>query len=450
MKKIYDVLVVGAGPSGMASAVAAAREGASVLLIEKNGCPGGMNTMGMVCPLMTFHAGEHQVVKGFAQEVIDRLAARDATLGHIPDPIGMVSTITPVDTEMLKLVYFDLLREEKGISVLLYTMLESTKYENGQIKSVTVVNKSGKETYTAKNYIDATGDGDLAAMCQADFIMGRIKDGMPQPMTLMFSVGGVDIPQIVKYVRKNPEQFILNRACDLEQYLAVSGFFSLVKQAKNNGDFSLPRDRVLLFQGMRPNEVVVNMTRISCLSSVNAKDLTAAEFESHKQAEETLLFLRKYVPGFANCYLSAFAAQTGIRESRRIKGLKTLTLKHVLNNVEHKDSVAMCAFPVDIHDPAGNELNWMRKEKICCYDIPYGVMVPLEFHNLLVTGRCISASHEALASVRISVTAMALGEAAGITAALTSKNNCKVDQVDIDELQKTLVKRGAVPGKRWL
>ena len=193
MKKVYDIIVVGAGSSGINAAVCAARRGMSVLLIDKNGYPGGTNTSAMVAPLMTFHAGDKQVVKGIAQEIVDRLAARGGTLGHIPDPIGMVSTITPIDSELLKLVYFEMLSTEPNITVLLHTFLESVELEDGQIQAVRVLNKSGKATYKGKVFIDATGDADLAALCDVEFMLGRKHDGMAQPMSLMFSLNKVDL-----------------------------------------------------------------------------------------------------------------------------------------------------------------------------------------------------------------------------------------------------------------
>ena len=164
MKKIYDVVVLGAGSSGINAAISAARSGMSVLLVDKNGYPGGTNTSAMVAPLMTFHAGEQQVVRGIAQEIVDRLAARGGTLGHIPDPIGMVSTITPIDSELLKLVYFEMLAENPNITTLLHTFLESVEVEDNCIQAITVLNKSGKTTYKGKVFIDATGDADLAAL----------------------------------------------------------------------------------------------------------------------------------------------------------------------------------------------------------------------------------------------------------------------------------------------
>ena len=450
MKKIYDLIVLGAGPSGINAALSAARGGLNVLLIEKNGYPGGTNTSAMVSPLMTFHAGDRQIVRGIAQEIVDRLAECGGTLGHIPDPIGMVSTITPIDSEALKLVYFSLLSGEARLTTLLHTMLESVEMEDGQLTAVQVLNKSGRSAFRGRMFIDATGDGDLAAACGVEFLLGRGSDGMAQPMSLMFSMDHVDLAHTTDYVLKNPEQFILDPRCDLRRYLAVSGFFSLVAQAKERGDFPLPRDRVLFFQGVHPGEVLVNMTRVTRLSGIDAKDLTRAEFEAHLQVVQAAGFLRRYIPGFQNALLRRIAPVTGVRESRRIVGMRTLTSDMVVNNLSQPDSVAVCAFPIDIHDPVGAELNWIRKEKVCCYDIPYGVMVPQKLPNLLVTGRCISASHEAIASARITATAMALGQAAGVAACLAVQEKIPCQAVDVALLQRRLAAQGAIPGVRWL
>ena len=450
MKKEYDVIIAGAGAAGITAALTAARRGLRVLLIDKNGYPGGMNTAAMICPLMTFHAGKCQIIKGIAQEIIDRLAQKGATLGHIPDPIGMASTITPIDTEALKIVYFELLSEEKNITLLLSTWIEDVTCTERCLKNIMTVNKSGKNTYAAKVFIDATGDGDIASMCHTEFELGRDKDGMAQPMTQIFALGGVDFLPVIDYMEKNPEQFILNIDCDLKKYVAVSGFFDLVTRARCAGDFSLPRDRVLFFQGVYPGEVLVNMSRVTERSGINAEDITFAQIEAHRQIQMLVFFFKKYIPGFKNCHIQKIAPAIGVRESRRIVGMETLTTEAVIHSSENKNSVAMCAFPIDIHDPVGNELNWIRKEKSCCYDIPYGVMVPERPDNLLVTGRCISATHEALASARITATVMALGQAAGNAAVSAIQKDCAFSAVDPAEIQKNLVLQGAVPGKHWL
>lgn len=449
MKHVFDVIVAGAGSSGMNAAICAARRGLQVLLIDQNGYPGGTNTSAMVGPFMTFHDGDKQVVKGIAQEIVDRLAAKGGTLGHVPDPIGVVSTITPVDAELLKQVYFEMLAEEKNITTLLHTFLVDAEVRNNSVRSVRVVNKSGIQTYEGKVFIDASGDADLAAACGVEYVLGRKHDGMAQPMTLMFTVENVDLQETVSYVHQNPEQFILNKDYDLDRYLAVSGFFSLVEQARKNGDFPLPRDRVLFFQGVHPGEVIVNMTRVTKLSGVNGVDRAEAEVQAHRQVDIVMAFLKKYIPGFADARIKAIASATGVRESRRIIGMDTLDTDMIFNSQQNDNSVAVCAYPIDIHDPVGAELNWIRKGK-GCYDVPYGVMVPRKITNLLVTGRCISASHEAMASVRITPTAMALGQAAGMAASIAVADKIPVQDVDVRKLQELLWQDGAVPGKRWL
>ena len=287
----YDVIIAGAGPSGCMAALAAARMGAKVLLIEKNAYPGGANTAAMVCPLMTFHSGSKQIVKGIAQEVIDRLAEKEATLGHIPDPLGVTSTITPIEPAALRLVYFEMFAQQPNITLLLHSFLCGVEVEAGNITRVTVAGKNTTTSYQAKTFIDATGDGDLAALCHVGFDKGRPSDGYTQPMSMIFKVGGIDFGKVISYMRQNPEQFILHKDYkQLDRYLAVSGFFDIVRLAKACGDFNIPRDRILFFQGLHPGEAFINTSRIIKLSGLSSHDQTIAETEAARQVEELLTF----------------------------------------------------------------------------------------------------------------------------------------------------------------
>jgi len=450
MKNCFDVVVCGGGSSGVSAALSAARNGMKVALIEKNSFFGGTNTAAMVSPLMTFHAGNKQVIKGIAQDIVDRLAQRNATFGHVTDTIGMVSTITPIDTEALKMVYFEMLAAEPNITALLNSSITGVTAEHGIIKEIKITGRHGKITIEGKRFIDATGDGDIISFAKDNFVMGRTKDGISQPMSLMFKVGGVNLQDVREYIKANPEQFIWRNDCDVDGYLAVSGFFSLVKQAQQNGDLNIPRDRVLFFQGLTPGEVVVNMTRVIKLSGIDAYDLTKAEFEAHAQVDEIMDFFKKYIPGFKDSCLQSVAGSIGVRESRRLSGKFTISANDVINNRPFSDSVAVCAFPIDIHSPVGSELDWEKKEKFGCFDIPYGSMVSKKIKNLLATGRCISATHEALAAARISATAMALGEAAGLAMAMSINGDISPGDIDVAALQKKLIKQGAIPGKKWI
>lgn len=444
----YDVIIAGAGPSGMTAALSAARNGSKVLLIDKNGFLGGMNTAGMVGPLMTFHSGERQIVKGIAEEIVQELIKKGGSFGHIPDPIGVVPTITPIEPEVLKQVYFEMVANEPNITLLLHTFISGVEKTGERINSIVCVNKSGTTTYEGKFFIDATGDGDVAAFSKAKYEEGRKADDLCQPMTMMFKLGGVDYNKIRKYIKENPEQFILGENTDLDKYIAISGYFDFVTQAKENNDFNIMRDRVLLFQGINEGEAFINMSRIIKLKGTDANDLTEAEVLAHKQIDEIVHFFRKYIDGFQKCYIIQSASTIGVRETRRFKCQYMLTLDDVLQGKDFEDGIAACAFPVDIHDPKGSELNWVRTKKDSFYTIPYRAMLLKNIDNMLVTGRCIGATHEAMSSLRVSPTAMALGEAAGTAAAMAVNEKLfSFSDVDVNALRTTLKLQGAVVDK---
>ena len=448
MRAEYDVLVAGAGASGLCAAAAAAREGAEVLLIEQSGIPGGSNTQSLVGPLMGFHAGNCQVIGGLAQEIVDRLAARGGTRGHIPDPLGVASSITPVEPEILKQVEFDLLREEKRITTLFQTALAGVQAEDGMIRTIRTMGKEGERSFSAKVFIDATGDGDLASGAGAPFLQGREEDGLSQPMTMIFKIGGVDFERIREAMRRRPDQFVLCEEWEKIPFTAVSGYFEEVRKARDEGLLTFPRDRVLLFEGVRPGEATVNMGRIVGRNPLNAEEKSRAEMEGHAQADEILRFLRERIDGFRDAVLLETGTAVGVRESRHIRGAYLLTREDILRKAEFEDAAAVCAFPIDIHDPRGKELTWVRQDPDACYDVPYRVMLPQGVRNLLVTGRCVSATHEAAAAVRITPTGMALGEAAGIAAAMAARNGSFPDQADISLLRRRIAERGGIPGKR--
>jgi hypothetical protein len=362
----------------------------------------------------------------------------------------MVATITPIDTEALKMLYFEMIADEPNIFPLLNSEITGISIENGVIQSIKISGRYGEKTISGKVFIDATGDGDIMSLAKERYDVGRDQDGFSQPMSLMFKVKGIDLKAVRNYIKENKEQFVWDNECSVDDYLAVAGFFSLVKKAQQNGDLTIPRDRVLFFQGLSEDEAIVNMTRVIKLSGLDSEDLTKAEFEAHAQVDEILRFFRKYIPGFENCVLKAVGNTVGVRESRRLSGEFKLTADDVLDNKEFPDSVAICAFPIDIHSPTGQELNWVQKEKFGCFDIPYKVMLPQNTKNLLVTGRCISATHEALASARISATAMALGQAAGLACAMSVKGDVALHDLNVADLQDNLYKHGAIPGKKWI
>lgn len=443
MNHVCDVLVVGGGPAGIGASIAAARLGKKVTLVERYGFLGGWSTIALVAPMMTFHSAHRQVVGGIGDQLIGRLKQYDASPGHIPDPIGFTSTITPFHPEFIKIEAEKMLLEN-GVTIFYHSLVTEVIQVDGKLNNVRGYSKSGPFSVSAKTFVDCTGDGDLIHLSSLPYRIGR-EDGTTQPASLIFRVGNVDFEQIRDYMRENPQQFIIDRKTDSVggfSALAVSGFFDLVETAMKNGEFSIPRDRVLLFSGIIPGEVTINMTRLPSVDVDDWKDWSRAEIQGRQQVMETFEFLRKYVPGFAQANLIQMATQVGLRETRRALGEYCLTTEDIMTGTLSPDRIGLGAFPIDIHSPDDAGLEFYRNDHP--YGIPYGCLVPQGSHNLWAAGRCISTTHKAHASTRVIPTCFVTGQAAGAAAALALENDIKAKNVPIDELQATLKDQGAI------
>jgi hypothetical protein len=443
----YDVVIVGGGVSGSIAAIAAARNGAKTLVLEKYGFLGGTLTVMGVGPMMTFHAGDTQVVRGIPDEVIGRLKALGASTGHIHDTIGFASSVTPFESEKMKYVLEQMLLEENG-EILFHSCFVKGYSKDKNIAKIRVLTKQGLIDLKARVFIDATGDADLAASVGVDYVFGRKEDNLAQPMTMKARFINVNIDEVREYMKNNKEEFLIGdwNKVDTTERLSVSGFYSLLKEAKKNGDITYPRDIVLFFESNIKNEVIVNMTRILGLRSTDSFDLTKAEIKGREQVYETEKFLKKYIPGFKNSKLISTGPQVGVRESRKIEGVYKLTTEDILANRMFEDAVALGGYPVDVHDPSGTGIIEKHLKKGTYYSIPYRAMITNEYSNLIVTGRCICSEHEANAAIRVSPIAMALGQAAGTAAAIASKEGISVQDIDTSALRDTLIKDGAFLG----
>jgi hypothetical protein len=448
----HDVVVVGAGPTGCVAALACAREGMDVLLVEKLPFLGGTATAAMVGPWMAFHAEGRPIVAGIAQELVGRLVRWGGSPGHLPDPLGVCGSMTPFDTELLKILLFEM-AGEAGVKLALHTFATGlTRGAGGAIESVSVADKSGASRLAARVFVDTSGDADLAHWAGVPTDSGRggasgaAPDRLTQPMTAVFKVGGVDFAAIREYVLANPGEFVLGFSPEEYvrlPYLAVSGFFRQVRDARAAGELTIARDRVLFFGLTRPGEVTINMTRVQGLRAHDAADLSAAEAEGARQVKEALDFLRRRIPGFAESFLLQTATHVGIRETRRIVGRYVLTREDVLGGARFDDSVALGGFPIDIHAASGAGVDCPQAAGRA-YQIPFRCLVPPGVPNLLVAGRCLSATFEAHASARITPTCMALGQAAGIAAAAMVRRSAPGEAVPVREIQARLDAAGAL------
>lgn len=445
--KQYDVVVVGGGVSGCTAALAAARNGASVLVLEQNGYLGGTLTACGVGPMMTFHAGEKQVIRGIMQELVEELVQRGWSVGHVPDTKQYTSTITPFSPEGLKLVLDEKLGDA-GCSVLFHTFVGAVTTVDGELTGLTVCNKDGLNTVSAKVYIDASGDGDVAAWAGTEMTKGRPEDGAAQPMTMKMKYCCVDTDKLKGYVLAHPEQFgRLEAHLDLFRRdipIDLEGFDEEFSQAKAKGELSIRRENVLLFGTGRPGEYILNTTRIVGHDATDAASLSAAEAVGRRQCAELDSFLRANVPGFEHALLEFTGPSVGVRSSRQLVGCYTLTAQDILRRRPFDDVVAHSAYPIDIHNPKGEgTASTFMSEPGTYYSIPYSIMVCGKIKNLLVTGRCVSTTFEAQAAIRTTPTVGALGQAAGTAAALVAAGGSDVRAVDISALQKKLTEQGA-------
>ncbi len=445
----FDVLVVGGGNAGCAAAIASARHGARTMLVERYGFLGGTATAAMVGPWMTFHSGKERIVGGIAQEIVDRLVKAGASPGHLHDSSDYVPTITPFDPEIHKALLFEMMRES-GVTLLLHAyFLEAILADRFDSASRAVAGarfatSGGTREYRARVTIDATADA-LVAFSAGVATQQGDERGRVQPATLMFRVSHVDLEELATYVRLNPDQMrttLKTHERTARGLTAVAGLYDIWEKARDDGVVDVPRELVSFFISPYPDEVTVNMTRITNIDPLDPDDVTRAEVEARLQAMQLMRFFRERVPGFARARIAATGTQIGIRESRRIAGRYTLTRDDVLEARRFDDAVARSAYPIDIHNPSGSGTTTQRVRPGESYEIPYRCMVPQDCDRLLVAGRCISTTHEALASTRLTPTVMTLGQAAGTAAAMAVEAGSSVGDIDSEKLRAALIADG--------
>ena len=445
-----DVLVVGGGPSGLGAALGAAAAGAGVILAERYGFLGGNATAALVMPLMSFHTQHHRPEKEGAVTLFPTdhgrgnpliagalkiLLERMVSAGGAIEPSLKTGYTVPFDPETFKRVALELL-DEAGVHFLFHAFASDAIVEHRTIRGVVFETKSGPVVIHARVVIDATGDGDVAARAGAPFEVGRESDRLVQPMTLMFRIAEFNREAFAGYVKEHPDQ-----------WRGVHGLWDLVRKATAAGDLVLPRENVLFFATPHEQEVSVNSTRITRVLGVDVWDLSYAEWETRRQMSQIAAFLRRYVPGFEQSYVTQSGMHVGVRETRRISGEYQLNERDILEARKFPDAIARSAYPIDIHDPEGTGTVLKRLPPGEWYEIPLRCLLPQGVDGLVVAGRCISGTHEAHSSYRVMPVAMALGQAAGVCAAQAVKTGSLPRGVPPDVVRAELIRQGASLGE---
>ena len=445
----YDIVVIGGGPGGLPAALEAARHGAKVLLIEKNGYLGGNLTIGL--PLLGYLDKDgNPIIHGIAEEFVDELAKRGKASPHTWCPLH--NSVTIYDHEVFKVVAFEKCLEA-GVDMLLHSEIIDVNVEDGRLRSVTIFGKSVLLEAEAKIFIDATGDGDVAYLCDCSYEKGQNNCGTVQPPTLMCTLGGVDTSRTIEFLAEDPEQSDLPDTMRIypgynadffkanPDYHVMVAMRKLFRELKEQGELPVDRDTMIYIQSLNPGEVNINCTRHIGIDGSSAIDLTKAEIEGHLQNYALVDALRKYVPGFENCYLTKIYPFVGIRESRRFKGIVELSGTEVELGYIGDESVGLGGYIIDIHDGAGAGT---IIKKVAPYGLPYGMSVSAEIPNLMLSGRCASMDSVALSSVRVMPTLMVLAQGAGLGAAMAVKEGIDPAFVDIKALRAILKDEGVM------
>lgn len=445
-----QVLVLGGGPAGLCAAIAASRAGAKTLLIEQEGFCGGMATAGLVAPFMTCYdsGGNTMLIRGLFREIVDRLVAMGGAIHPSEVPAASCFTsyitaghvhVTPFQAEALKLLA-DRMLQESGVQALYHTKFVDAVTDGERVQRVIVSKKEGLCAIEANVVVDCTGDGDCAAASGVPYTMGN-GEGRIQPATMFFRIGNVDSKKIDADIEANWDKFYRK---DGVNYRSMHWWVSKAREA---GDWSLNRVSIGLFRGVEEDEWSINTSRIMGVDGTNSESLTRGELVGREQADEIFAFLKKYIPGCENAKLLQTGSTLGIRETRHIHGMKTLTVEDVLQCRVPEDSVMIAANSVDIHGrfgPTSNEYITVPEGKY--YGIPYGCLVPQNLSNLLVAGRCISADSDAAGAVRVMPPCMGMGQAAGTAAAMAACSNADVRTLDVQALRSQLIKDDVLLG----
>ena len=439
----YDVIVAGGGTAGWVAALEAARCGKAVLVIERRGYLGG--TLGSGLPIHGFfNARRQQVVSGIAEEFIHRLQKNNGG-GEFHHTDLWFTVFVVSNPAVVKATIFEMLFEA-GVDVLLFSQVIGARTDNNKIHSVQVQTKEKVISMVAKAYVDASGDATLCRL--AKLPMMPMED--LQPPTLIFRIENVDLSALRTYLKKHPGGYPDNRILPgrklTEEFFQSTLFFylfpDLISKVPFVGDYSPLIDRFMFSNTPGDTGVIVNMLRAHNIDGRFSESLSQATIDLYRNLVPLVEYFRAHVPGFERCTLCDSEPEIQLRETRRIVGEYSLTTEDVLNAATFHDGIAVGGYYIDIHNSHNAGGAWRLLEN--SYEIPFRCLVPKGIDNVVAAGRCVSGSKEAAGSYRVMATCMAMGQAAGLAAAMSSDDAQTMRDLQSGTLRQQLRERGSI------
>jgi hypothetical protein len=443
----WDVIVIGGGTSGSIAGIAATRAGARTLVIEQFGSLGGTGTNAQVTPLMRNVSSGTNLNQGITNDLKKRLCQRG---DGATDRNGNDNWFNP---EGMKFVLERMLVEAGG-EVLYHTHFVAAELERDRITGIIVHNKDGLVRLQAHTFIDATGDADVSVRAGVPFDAGESGTGLHQAMSLRFTLGGVDLERLCDFLARHGQPQESTRFMHFWMVWGKNASLEpLFRQGVQNG-FLLERDGDY-FQGFsvpgQPGVISFNCPRLAAdiNDGADAWTLSRAQIDGKLAIDRLLRFLRAHFEGCENSFVANYAPMVGVRETRRVRGDYVLTLEDILECRTFPDAICRNHYPVDIHTPRGKLLyferdgDWPYFQPDAYHEIPYRCIVPVGVSNLLVPGRCASATFEAQSAIRVQQNCHSMGEAAGLAAAWCATRNVETRAIDGAALREALKAQGA-------
>lgn len=438
--KKYDFVVCGGGMTGFACAIAAARKGLKIAIIERLGNLGGVAVSCGVNHLLggLKYRNETKKCDWFVGGIFKELADKLISDGSAIDPDSIDRELNPhgwipcladgivFDIESMKMLLDEMCVEEH-VDVYYFTDIIDVVVKDDSLKCIVVHNKSGLFSLEADYFADTTGDADVAAMCGCNTVLGRESDNLTAPASLEMHLDNVDTNELSDYIRNNNEP----------------RFKNLISQLREQGIWDFSYDIFICVQGINQDSYMINTIRQTGINSTDGQSMSKAMFDGRKECFELFEIVKKHFPGFKNARLKFIAPMIGIRESRRIVGDYILTVDDIRSGKLIGDSIALSAYGWDLPDPVKPSYQPMHEKKISKPEfikIPYRCLLPDKISNLIVAGRCISVERDVLGPVRVMAPCMAMGQAAGTAAYIASLTSSSFEKVDILILQETLNK----------